>query len=87
LLYLFDRRPVGNLSDACQMSSKRSCSERLEMKLNDIAFRTSFVLSRLLRPKVTGSMTMLENDTERRAGLGFTLNTYSMDLSEYVFNN
>jgi hypothetical protein len=56
-------------------------------KLNGIAFRAPFVLSRLLRPKVTESMTMLENDTEQRAGLEFTLNTYGMDLSEYVFNN
>jgi hypothetical protein len=55
-------------------------------KLNGIAFRAPFVLSRLLRPKVTESMTMLETDTVRRAGR-FTLDTYSMDLSEYVFNN
>jgi hypothetical protein len=33
-------------------------------KLNGIAFRAPFVLSRLLRPKVTESMTMLEDDTE-----------------------
>jgi hypothetical protein len=31
-------------------------------------------------------MRMLEEDTYRRAQLGFTLDTYGMDLSEYVFD-
>jgi hypothetical protein len=30
-------------------------------------------------------MLMLRRDSERRSQLGFQLNTYSMDLSEYVF--
>ena len=30
-------------------------------------------------------MLMLRRDTERRNQLGFQLNTYDMDLSEYVF--
>ena len=50
-----------------------------------IAFRKSFGWARLQKP-VTESMRMLEQDTARRAGLGFLLDTYGMDLSEYVFN-
>ena len=30
-------------------------------------------------------MWMLKKDTERRNQLGFQLNTFGMDLSEYVF--
>ena len=30
-------------------------------------------------------MLMLRKDTERRSQLGFQLNTYDMDLTEYVF--
>jgi hypothetical protein len=30
---------------------------------------------------------MIEQDTARQAGLGFLLDTYGMDLSEYVFND
>jgi hypothetical protein len=45
-----------------------------------------FGLTRLQRPNVTESMRMLEEDTERRTHLGFTLDAYGMDLSQYVFN-
>jgi hypothetical protein len=54
-------------------------------KLGGIAFRTAFPWSRLQRPKVTESMKMLE-DTTRRANLGFELDTYGMDLTQYVFD-
>ena len=30
-------------------------------------------------------MLMLKKDTKRRNQLGFQLNTYGMDLSEYIF--
>jgi hypothetical protein len=53
--------------------------------LRGIAFRKSFGWARLQKP-VTESMKMLEADTARRATLGFRLDTYGMDLSEYVFN-
>ncbi|KAJ6561370.1 hypothetical protein DFH09DRAFT_920980 [Mycena vulgaris] len=56
-------------------------------KLAGAAFRTSFGLSRLQRPNVTESMKMLEEDTQRRNQLGFTLDTYGMDLSQYVFSD
>jgi hypothetical protein len=54
--------------------------------LHGIAFRKSFGWARLQKP-VTESMRMLEQDTARQAGLGFLLDTYGMDLSEYVFND
>ena len=53
--------------------------------LKGLAFRTHFDHSRLKKPKETDSMLMLRRDTERRSQLGFQLNTYGMDLSEYVF--
>jgi ATP-dependent exoDNAse (exonuclease V) alpha subunit len=56
-------------------------------KLDGIAFRTSFPWSRLQRPNVTEPMKMLEEDTSRRAQLGFKLDTYGMDLSQYVFDD
>ncbi|KAJ7047993.1 hypothetical protein C8F01DRAFT_1074858 [Mycena amicta] len=55
--------------------------------LDGVAFKTSFPLSRLQRPAETETTKMLKIDTERRAGLGFVLNTYGMDLSEYVFDD
>src|SRR5882762_5592715 len=55
--------------------------------LKGLAFRTHFDHARLKKPKETDSMliSMLRRDTERRSQLGFQLNTYDMDLSEYVF--
>ena len=32
-------------------------------------------------------MLMLRRDTERRGQLGFQLNTYAMDLTDYVFSD
>ena len=39
----------------------------------------------LKKPKETDTILMLKKDTERRNQLGFQLNTYGMDLSEYTF--
>jgi hypothetical protein len=50
-----------------------------------LGIRKSFEWAWLQRP-VTGSMKMLKYDTARRAALGFELDTYDMDLGEYVFN-
>jgi hypothetical protein len=49
-------------------------------KLSGIAFRTLFPWSQLKQPNVMESIRMLEEDSDRRAQLGFTLNTYGMDL-------
>jgi hypothetical protein len=42
--------------------------------------------ARLKKPKETDTMLMLKKDTEHHDLLGFQLNTYSMDLSEYTFS-
>ena len=54
--------------------------------LKGLAFRTWFNHARLKKPKETESTLMLKKDTERRNQLGFQLNTFGMDLSEYVFS-
>src|ERR1700691_610666 len=54
--------------------------------LKGLAFRTRFDHARLKKPKETESMLMLKKDTERRNQLGFQLNTFGMDLSEYIFS-
>jgi len=54
--------------------------------LKDLAFCTHFDHAWLKKPKETESMLMLKKDTERRNQLGFQLNTFGMDLSEYVFS-
>ncbi|KAK7015399.1 hypothetical protein R3P38DRAFT_2414299, partial [Favolaschia claudopus] len=54
-------------------------------KLSRVAFRTPYPLSRLQRANVTESMKILEANVKRRAELGFTLDIYGMDLSEFVF--
>ena len=53
--------------------------------LKGLAFHTHFDHAQLKKPKETNSMLMLRRDTERRTQLGFQLNTYGMDLSQYVF--
>jgi ATP-dependent DNA helicase PIF1 len=55
--------------------------------LAGLAFQTRFAHSQLKKPKETDSMVMLRLDTERHHQLGFTLNTYGMDLSEYIFED
>ena len=53
--------------------------------LKGLAFRTCFDHAQLKKPKETESMLMLKKDTECCNQLGFQLNTFGMDLSEYVF--
>ena len=53
--------------------------------LQGLAFRSHFNHARLKKPKETNSMLMLNKDNEHRNQLGFQLNTYGMDLSEYTF--
>ena len=53
--------------------------------LAGIAFQQSYGLGRLQKP-MTESRKMLEDDMTHRAMLGFQLDTYNMDLSEYVFD-
>lgn len=55
--------------------------------LNGVAFRVGFDHSRLCKAVETESMKMLRADNERRAQLGFQLNTYGVDLSEFVFQD
>jgi hypothetical protein len=55
--------------------------------LKGLAFRCHFPWSRLQRAEETESMKMLREDNLRRANLGFTLDTYGMDLTEYQFDN
>ena len=53
--------------------------------LQGLAFCTRFDHAHLKKPKETDSMLMLNKDNECRNQLGFQLNTYGMDLSEYTF--
>ena len=53
--------------------------------LKGLAFHTHFEHAWLKKPKETNSMLILRRDTEHCSQLGFQLNTYDMDLSEYVF--
>ena len=53
--------------------------------MQGLAFRTRFDHARLKKPKETDSMLMLNKDNECRNQLGFQLNTYGVDLSEYTF--
>ena len=55
--------------------------------LKGLAFRTRFDHARLKKPKETESMLMLKKDTERCNQLGFQLDTFGMDLSEYIFSD
>lgn len=52
--------------------------------LQGLAFRASFPWTRLQRSSVTETMKMLHEDNIRRNNLGFTLDTYGMDLSQYI---
>ena len=53
--------------------------------LSGLAFRSRFDAARLQKVKETDSMQMLKEDNERLSHLQFQLNTYGMDLSEYIF--
>jgi hypothetical protein len=54
--------------------------------LKGLAFCTHFPHAQLKKPKETDSMLMLKKDTEHHDQLGFQLNAYGMDLSEYTFS-
>jgi hypothetical protein len=53
--------------------------------LKGLAFRSQFDAAWLQKVKETETMQMLKNDNECCFQLGFQLDTYGMDLSEYVF--
>ena len=53
--------------------------------LKGLAFCTHFDHAWLKKPKETDTMLMLKKDTEHCNQLGFQLNPYGMDLSEYTF--
>jgi ATP-dependent DNA helicase PIF1 len=53
--------------------------------LKGLAFHSPFALPRLQRSSVTETRQMLYQDEARRNQLGFTLDTYGMDLDEFVF--
>ena len=53
--------------------------------LDGVAFWSRFPHTRFQKPKETDSMLMLRKDNEHQLNLGFQLNAYGMDLSEYVF--
>ena len=54
--------------------------------LKGLAFHTCFEHAELKKPKETDTMLMLKKDSECHDLLGFQLNTYGMDLSEYTFS-
>jgi ATP-dependent exoDNAse (exonuclease V) alpha subunit len=54
--------------------------------LKGLAFRTHFYHAKLKKPKETETMLMLKKDTECYNLLGFQLNSFGMDLSEYIFS-
>jgi ATP-dependent DNA helicase PIF1 len=53
--------------------------------LKGLAFRSQFDLTCLQKPE-SETMKMLRKDNDRHCTLGFCLNTYGMDLSDYSFN-
>src|SRR6202050_4443383 len=53
--------------------------------LKGLVFHTCFDHAWLKKPKETEFMLMLKKNTECHNQLGFQLNTYGMDLSEYIF--
>jgi ATP-dependent DNA helicase PIF1 len=55
--------------------------------LQGLAFRSSFPITRLQRQEQTDSMRMLVADINRRALLPLTLDTYDVDMSNYVFQD
>lgn len=54
--------------------------------LHGLAFRSGFGLAHLQRPE-NDTMRMLNQDNVRRNALGFTVDTYGVDLSDFVFND
>jgi hypothetical protein len=52
-----------------------------------LAFHIHFDHAHLKKPKETDCMLMLNKDNEHFNQLRFQLNTYGMDLSEYIFTD
>ena len=50
-----------------------------------LAFRTHFPWSHIQRAEETPTTKLLREDNERRANLSFELDTYGVNLDEYVF--
>ena len=55
-------------------------------KIEGAAFCVPFGIQHLQCGEETESMRMLREDNTRQEALGFTLDTYGIDLGEYVFN-
>jgi hypothetical protein len=55
--------------------------------LQGLAFHIHFDHAHLKKPKETDCMLMLNKDNEHFNQLRFQLNTYGMDLSEYIFTD
>ena len=55
--------------------------------LKDLAFCSCIDHTQLKKPKETDSMLMLKKYNECYNQLGFRLNTYGMDFSEYTFTD
>jgi len=55
--------------------------------LQGLVFHTQFDHAHLKKPKETDCMLMLKKDNEHCNQLGFQLNTYGMNLSEYTFTD
>ena len=53
--------------------------------LKGLAFCSQCDAAHLQKARGTDTMQMLKEDNERRSALGFELDTYGMDLGEYVF--
>ena len=54
--------------------------------LNGLAFRSRFGLARLQKSTESDTMKMLRQDNDRRSTIGFHLDTFGMDLSNYIFD-
>jgi ATP-dependent DNA helicase PIF1 len=54
--------------------------------LNGLAFRSRFGLACLQKSTESDTMKMLRQANDRRSTIGFHLDTYGMDLSNYIFN-
>jgi ATP-dependent exoDNAse (exonuclease V) alpha subunit len=54
--------------------------------LNGLAFRSWFGLARLQKSTESDTMKMLRQENDRRSTIGFHLDTFGMDLSNYIFD-
>ena len=54
--------------------------------LNGLAFHYWFGLAHLQKSTESDTMKMLRQDNDRRSTIGFHLDTFGMDLSNYIFD-